>query len=249
MAEKIRLNVFTLKMIAVISMLIDHTAVALLEPMFINGFDTVLGLPINIFDLYEIMRGIGRLAFPIYCFMIVQGFKYTGNIARYALRLFIFALISELPFDLALVKDSFNFAYQNVFFTLLIGLLTIWGISIVEEKYPDEYLPEVMKRTISSLGLLILGMLAAHFLNTDYGAWGVLAIFLLYMARNSKIHTLICSLIAFSFEASTIIVYLSIPLMLLYGGKKGPSLKYFFYFFYPVHLTILWLIANFLFGK
>lgn len=127
----------TLKIIALVSMLIDHMAAVLLPyPMMEHGVyylgfsleyaATVLGEgPAGwLYILYQIMRRLlGRLAFPIYCFLLVEGFERTHSRAKYALRLFLFTIISEVPFDLAFNGRIFYTHYQNVFFTLFLGVL------------------------------------------------------------------------------------------------------------------------------
>ena len=107
---------YWLKVIAVVSMLIDHTSAVILEQ--IPGLENPAFL----------MRIIGRAAFPIYCFLLVEGFYHTRSRAKYAGRLFLFALISEVPFDLAFSRRMWDFSSNNVFFTLLFGLLVIWGV-------------------------------------------------------------------------------------------------------------------------
>ena len=107
---------YWLKVIAVVSMLIDHTSAVILEQ--IPGLENPAFL----------MRIIGRAAFPIYCFLLVEGFYHTRSRAKYAGRLFLFALISEVPFDLAFSRRMWDFSSSNVFFTLLFGLLVIWGV-------------------------------------------------------------------------------------------------------------------------
>ena len=104
---------YWLKVIAVVSMLIDHTSAVILEQ--IPGLENPAFL----------MRIIGRLAFPIYCFLLVEGFMHTRDREKYALRLGCFAAVSEIPFDLAFNGKVLEVGYQNVFFTLLLGLLTM----------------------------------------------------------------------------------------------------------------------------
>ncbi len=106
------LSTFWLKIIAIITMTIDHTAVCLETPY------------------YTLMRGIGRIAFPIFCYLIVEGFFYTRCLWKYILRLFVFALISQIPFNLMLYKSPcYTGGYLNVYFTLLIGLITIYLVN------------------------------------------------------------------------------------------------------------------------
>lgn len=137
----------TIKMIAVAAMLIDHIAAAILTRMLLTG------------DYYEVMtsgsmarvtewlsenwllyygtqflRLVGRLGFPIFCFLLVEGFQRTRNVKKYALRLALFALLSEVPFDLAFSGTFFNAAYQNVYFTLFIGLLVLWAVDAIGKR-------------------------------------------------------------------------------------------------------------------
>ena len=131
----------TIKIIAVAAMLIDHIAAAVLMRQIVahrfmevaesgNVADMLNWLMENgaLYFVYEAMRFIGRLGFPIFCFLLVEGFQRTRNVKKYALRLAAFALISEVPFDLAFKGEFFYMGYQNVYFTLLLGLLALWGI-------------------------------------------------------------------------------------------------------------------------
>lgn len=121
----------TLKWIALLTMLIDHMGAVLLECGVVQAYN--LNLPtafsyetsLFFFQADRIIRQIGRISFPIFCFLLVEGFHYTSNRKKYALRLFLFALLSEIPFDLALQGTVLEFGYQNVMFTLLFGFLTL----------------------------------------------------------------------------------------------------------------------------
>lgn len=108
----------TLKWIAVISMLIDHTAEVLIN------HNAALTDPIWA-QIYVLMRGIGRIAFPIYAFLLVEGFLHTRDVKKYLARMLTFAVVSEIPFDLAVFHTPFYWGYQNVFFTLFLGLLAL----------------------------------------------------------------------------------------------------------------------------
>ncbi len=224
----------TLKIIAIITMLIDHIGAVILEPFLTPGFQVFN--PQTIYDiLYIISRTIGRIAFPLFCFLLVQGFIHTSNVKKYALRLGAFALISEIPFDMAMCNGSlFDFSKQNVFFTLLIGLITLY----LMDKYKEK----------RYLGLIFLFLAAGltELINADYGMFGILPIGLFYLSRESKKKTMLAGLIAFFFEAPLfLVVYLSLPLIYFYNGKRGLSIKYFFYAFYPLHLLFLYLIKTF----
>ena len=110
----------TLKIIALVTMLIDHIAATLLLELIRDGIGGKA-----LIDVYWVMRSVGRMAFPIYCFLLVEGFKYTSDRTKYALRLVCFAAISEIPFDMAFNNGKADMSSNNVFFTLFIGLLTI----------------------------------------------------------------------------------------------------------------------------
>ena len=119
----------TLKLLAIITMFIDHVGAAVLARMIIMGNNTEL-----LYKVYLTMRTIGRIAFPIFCFLLIEGFEHTRDRKKYALRLLAFAAISEIPFDLAFNSKVLEFGYQNVFFTLFIGLVTIMAMHEVEKQ-------------------------------------------------------------------------------------------------------------------
>lgn len=126
-----------LKWIALITMFIDHIGAIILEKGAISAYNQ--GLPsafsydtsVFLSKLDFFIRQIGRISFPIFCFLLVEGFYHTSNRKKYALRLFLFACISEIPFDLCFRGKILEFSYQNVMFTLLIGFLTMWAIEIL----------------------------------------------------------------------------------------------------------------------
>ncbi len=216
----------TLKLIAVASMLIDHIGAAVLERGLLRSplaasdpllYDRILRLD-------DILRLIGRPAFPIFCFLLVEGFLHTRDAKKYARRLFLFALLSEIPFDLAIYGKLWQPHMQNVYFTLLIGLLVMMACTRLPKNV-----------WVQSL-LFALGLGAGYFLHTDYGFKGVLLIEILYFFRYDRKNQCIAGAVAFSWEATAPLAFLPIY---AYNGTRGLSLKYFFYLFYPVHLLIL----------
>lgn len=236
----------TLKLIAIVTMLIDHIGAVVLIRMILDNMaaNNITGIsPHNtLYQLYNLSRGIGRLAFPLFCFLLVEGFQRTGNRRKYALRLGLFALLSEIPFDLALSSSVLEFSYQNVFFTLLIGLLTMMAADAVHHlpgKMQDEAVRSIMVvlRYPMELAVLAVGMLAAVLLRTDYDYKGVLCIMVLYFFRWNKISQCIAGFCAFLWER---IAPLSFLLAGFYNGERGMKLKYVFYLFYPLHLLILY---------
>jgi hypothetical protein len=245
------LSGFWLKMIAVITMLIDHSAASILErllaqrpswgPVTADNFLTWQ-------HVYIACRIVGRMAFPIYCFLLVEGFHYTRSRGKYALRLFVFALLSELPFDLALQQSFFDMSYNNVFWTLLIGLLTIWGADTLVQKVQQSVQKESRQRFwigAARIFALICGALVAQLLATDYGAGGVFAIYIMYLFYEQRMAGFATMVVALGLLSSTIefaALLMLVPLH-FYNGTRGRQMKYFFYAFYPVHLLLLALLG------
>lgn len=222
----------TLKMIAIITMLIDHIGAAVLARLLIAGVGSELT-----YQVYLVLRTIGRIAFPIFCFLLVEGFEHTKDRRKYALRLLVFALISEVPFDLAFSSTILEFEHQNVFFTLFIGLLTIQGFHAVEEK--TAWTPLIRGLLLSLI--MFAGMAAAYFLHTDYDAKGVMCIVALYVFRKVRGAQILAGCVAFGWwEIEALVAFIPIA---FYNGKRGWNLKYVFYLFYPVHLLVLYLVC------
>lgn len=206
---------FTLKVLAVITMLIDHTGAIL-------------------FPEIPVLRIIGRISFPIFCFLLVEGFFHTKNIRAYMMRLGIFALISEPFFDLGF-KDSLVYtASQNVFFTLLIGMIMMY--------FMEKYQMAVFRGMI-----LLVAMGVAYALKSDYKYMGILLIFFFYIYRERRIFGSIAVFAHNTLFRGRIEGYCALALIpiLLYNNKAGKyRLKYLFYIFYPLHIFILFLISE-----
>lgn len=221
-----------LKCIAIISMLIDHIGAAILARMIIGGNGSDF-----LYQSYLMLRAIGRTAFPIYCFLLVEGFEHTRDRKKYALRLLTFALISEIPFDLAFSSKVLEFEHQNVFFTLFIGLVTMMVFHEVEQKL--EWHPVV--RTISLVAIMLCGMGVAYLLRTDYDAKGVMCIMALYAFRKIRGAQILAGCIAFGWwEIDALVAFI---LIAFYNEKRGWNMKYLFYLFYPLHLLILYFVC------
>ena len=197
-----------------------------------------MGIPSEQYVFYRTLRNIGRAAFPIYCFLIVEGLLHTRDKKKYALRLGIFALISELPYDLA-VNTKQPWEKQNVYFTLFIGFLVIYALQKVSEQsgFDREW-----KKAFIRLIVLATGMTIAWMLKSDYSYKGVLVMAALYEMRQTKV---IAQLLGFCVLSSNPFTAVGFGLPLLYHGKKGYGGKvwqYFCYAFYPLHLLILYVI-------
>ena len=216
------MNNFRLKWIAIITMVIDHTAAVLLPQTS---------------PTWMVMRCIGRLAFPIFVFLLVEGFFHTRNINKYLIRLGIFALISEVPFDLALYGTVLEFTHQNIFFTLFLGLSCIYLMSLVEKKYKTNVFLTNLLQGLITLGICII----AFILHTDYSFAGILLIAAFYLFRGNKVLLTISLLFVAAFVLGSIEVFATLAIIPIafYNGEKGKSMKYFFYVFYPAHLLIL----------
>lgn len=244
------------KLIAIALMAVDHVGAVVLERLLVAHGLTELATAEQVTAFLAeygalywtdfALRLAGRVAFPLFCFLLVEGFVHTHSVKRYALRLAAFALLSEIPFDLAtsgslLGKTTWwNPAYQNVFFTLLVGLLTIWGMDACAKRAAW---PKWGQR-LAELGVCAAGMGAAIVLRADYDFAGVLAIVLFYVLRRRRNWAGAAGCAALLakgiMEASSFVALLPIS---LYNGRRGLRLKYFFYCFYPVHLLLLWLVC------
>lgn len=240
----------TLKWIAVVTMFIDHFGAAVLGRYITRARGMMDLLPAASVDIawdawsdanlglliaYNIMRAIGRLAFPIYCFLLVEGFHKTKDIKKYAGRLFVFSLLSELPFDLAFKGRLFDFSYQNVFFTLFLGLVTI---AVIE--YAGKNIKRKMPAVLAKIAVAAVGMFLAVLLHTDYDAKGVAIIIILYVFYERRVARIVAGCLSFAWELTAPLAFIFIG---FYNGERGKQMRYFFYAFYPLHLLFLYLIS------
>ena len=182
------------------------------------------------------LRYIGRLAFPIFCFLAVEGFLHTHDVKKYVRRLLLFGLLSEVPYDLAFFRTPFAPQHQNVYWTLALGVLAMAGLKRFEK---ENGLPGWQ-------GLMWAGGCAALALavNTDYHAIGVLIICTLYLTRADRKRQCLAGALLFLFELTAPLAFV---LVWFYNGQRGAcSLlqKKAFYWFYPVHLLVLAGITN-----
>lgn len=228
----------SLKMIAIITMFIDHTAAVILERVLYG--QGLSAETMNLYIVYMVMRLIGRLGFPIFCFLLIEGFCHTRNVKKYALRLFLFALLSEIPFDLGFIGSAFYWQYQNVFFTLFIGLLVLIGFRFGEERirWGRAFL------IVFDFLVLLAGMCAANWLMTDYSGMGVLTIAAMYLFRKNRVLEagVGCTVLTMMSLSELTAFFTLIPIH-MYNGKRGWNLKWFFYVFYPAHILLLYLAA------
>ncbi len=190
------------------------------------------------------MNYIGRLSFPIFAYLITEGYIYTSNLKKYFSRLLIFAIISQLPYMLFLSTFTHEIYTLNILFTLALGLLSI----TLYNKFKNKL-----------LGFLCVAIFAAlaQFLCFDYGWFGITIIFIFYILKTQKaymnIFFCVATFINYIYYFSKNLRYEYLIIMLccilslvpinLYNGKKGKNTKYLLYLFYPLHLIILYILA------
>lgn len=239
----------TLKIIALVTMLIDHIGAVVVWRIVLLWSDGMVQssqVSIEAFKalvlLNMILRFIGRISFPIYCFLMVEGFQRTHNKWNYAMRMGIFALISEIPFDLAFSSKVLEFSYQNVFFTLFLGIVAMALVETIERRFWYAGLGITNEMVQLLLSILVVGAVAglAWFMKTDYDAIGIVCIMLLYMFRKNKVSQILAGCLSFMWEITAPLAFIPIA---FYNGERGLKLKYVFYLAYPLHLLILYLIC------
>jgi hypothetical protein len=218
-----------LKYIAFLSMLVDHVNKALMYPLLTeNGF---LRYVSDVFDI------LGRVAFPLFIFFLVEGFFKTGNRFKYLLNLIVFGIISEIPFDLFQSAVLFQPNSNNVMFTLALALVMIWVID--ELKVPKSYIiPPVLWFPVSII-IVITVCLLSMIWGLDYEYHGILIAYFFYIFRNNPILSIIGGYLSIF---KTPWALLGFGLTLTYNGKRGKQNKILNYLFYPVHLLILGLL-------
>jgi len=222
-----------LKLIAVVTMVIDHIASVLLSDSSI----VLIRIGTKNLRLYTAMRLIGRVAFPIYAFLLVEGFLHTGNRKKYGGRLLLFAMISEIPWNLE-HTGTWLYSSQNVFFTLFLGFL---GLCAAEAFMKTEG-----KKRLRYAGLLVLLFLVSVFLKADYGCSGFGFILMMYLLHGAPVFRAVVGSCFLSSRWQAGLAFIPIA---LYNGKRGfirgRFAKLLFYAIYPIHLLILyWIRVN-----
>jgi len=214
-----------LKWIAIITMFIDHIGAAVVEKTWI--MNEPYGQTLDI-----VLRMIGRLAFPIFCFLMVEGFYHTRSRMKYLRNLFIFALISEIPFEISFLGELV-WGLRNVYWTLLLGFIMMMMLEKIRER-EGKYNIVYMILAIAACAV------AAELLHTDYSASGVLLIFILYKMRADRFAQCVFGGAVMSWEITAPIAFV---LLYKYNGiRRQKYLKYFFYAFYPAHLLLLYVV-------
>ena len=221
-----------MKALALFAMLVDHSAICF-SPLLGKYLFTLMGVR---FTPYILMRGFGRIAFPIFCFLLGEGYRHTRDRKRYALSMLLFALLSEVPYNLFNV-GALSYPHQNVFFTLLLGFLGIWAL--------EHFRDRLWLGALATLGLFAVSV----YLEADYGWTGFCFVLMMYFLGEQPLVQLFTGVILLPWRAGVALAYLP---MNLYNGKRGfirgPVLKYACYAFYPLHLLLLWQLHKHFFG-
>ena len=234
----------SLKLIAIVTMFLDHIGAAILESPVVWAF-LGSGEEIDPFfnssalalcrDVDLVLRFAGRIAFPIFCFLLVEGFLHTRSLWRYMGRMAAFALLSEIPYDLAFEEGWFDPKSQNVYFTLLLGLLAMAAVRYLLPR-------SALLALAGAAGCAVL----AQLLRADYGAFGVVLILLLYILRDREPARTVIGSLALCWGITAPLAFLPIR---RYNGQRGRlGGKWFFYGFYPAHILLLWGFRVMVFG-
>lgn len=251
------LTSYHLKIIAIVSMIIDHTCKIFYQPIQ-SYLLAYFSYPLSYF-LYLSVESLGRIAFILFAFLVANTCYYTHSIQKYIIRLFVFGLISEMPFQyfISIINATPfqpSLALTNVFFTLALGALSILGYRYFSLNSTLQFIP------------LLLCCLIAYLLNCDYRIFGVILIFSFYYFRDRKQQMISAIFLLFSYyivyhsiiykvslhSTMTMCIYFIYSLLALYfidhyNSQKGKSIKYIFYIFYPAHMIILCAIYQFYF--
>lgn len=238
-----------LKLIACITMLIDHIGATLVYSLYLTAYHAGNYAVSNaIVPVYQTMRVIGRIAFPMYCFLLVEGMHYTRSPGKYALRLFIGVLLSEIPFDFAF-SGGLDWTSSSVMVTLLLGCGMIYTMNRLKGFW--------------KLFAIVPFFLLAEWLRTDYSGNGIALIAMLALTKGlpwEKLLRTIGFVVLIWFGAAITVGPVTIPIELFgliglipmysYQGRKmtrSKGIQWAFYLFYPVHLAVLALLQSLFF--
>lgn len=252
-----------LKIFATLTMLFDHIALTVVYAILAKSpehlklimsqdatTEELSALPVSFLDtysVYTILRLVGRIAFPLFAFLLFEGFMHTSDIKKYLMRIGILALISEIPYNLIVSRvntDTFRPFYpqlQNTVCTLFLGLLMLFVLKRLEA---DDISPKAAaKQMILQFFCILLTAVIATVLRTDYSYLGILLIGEFYLFRNSKkMQILSGCILMLTVNFAALLAFIPIA---MYNGLllRSKKLQYFFYIFYPVHLLVLLLIS------
>lgn len=232
-----------LKIIAVVTMFLDHIALGPLTNWILKNKPSMSADTYSFYySFYHVLRAIGRMAFPIYCFLLVEGVAHTRNIRKYALRVLTVALLAEVPFDYLFYHRLFYWQHNNVLWGLLLGLICLHLYSLVE-KYECSFALKMV--------IMCAGMAVAHFTFLDYGEAGICCICLMSILNGEepgiRVIAFMAGVGALAILSSTIELFamaMVVPIGMYRGGRGRDSkfIRKFFYLFYPLHICLLILV-------
>ena len=223
------LSNFDLKLIAIITMTIDHIGVV---------FGTIF---------YNFLRAVGRLSFPIFAYLLTEGYVHTKSFSKYFLRLLVLAIVSEVIYDYVFFDSFIYLGANNIFFTLALGLLTLFLLDkskVLINKYFKVKMDLVIILPVTYFLIIIIMGLIGEFLCFSYGMLGIFVISFFYLFKeNFYLLFLSVSLITLVlWEGMQYFSLFSLILIYFYNNKLGKSCKMFFYLYYPLHILVLGLI-------
>lgn len=179
------------------------------------------------------LRIIGRIAFVLFAFMITEGVRHTKDIRKYIFRLGTWAVLSEVPFDLAINNKWLEFKSQNVLFTFLIASVGL-------------YVFKTFKSKIHHVLITLFTIMAGATLGFDYGSYGVALIYIFYLIRDTAIKLVIAQMLntvaTFFINIFQVWAVLGLLFLPFYNGRKGYDLGKIIYAFYPLHLLVLYIV-------
>lgn len=207
--------------------------------MTIDHIGVVFGTP-----FYNLLRAVGRLSFPIFAFLITEGYVHTKSFSKYFLRLLVLAVISEVIYDYVFFGSFVYRGANNIFFTLALGLLTLFLLDkskgLINRYFKDKVDLFIILPITYLLIIVIMGLMG-EFLNFSYGMLGILVISFFYLFKDNF------PLAVISVTLSTLILgegiqyfsLFSLILIYFYNKKLGKKSKLFFYLYYPLHILVL----------
>ena len=228
-----------LKILAMGTMFLDHAAASII---FGSGLNQVSPLVENIGIA---MRLVGRMAFPLYAFLLVQGFLWTRDWNRYVARIALFALVSEVPFNLMLTGEMWYSRAQNTIVTLLLGLICMKMLETLEKQFGKADIGGKCLGLVLAFWSVVATMFTTEMLSSDYGAMGLLLIVVLYVfryrpAEQTAAGCVVLALI-YGFGVEVLFAWIAFFFISRYNGERGRKLGLVPYVFYPVHLLLVWL--------
>lgn len=229
-----------LKLLALAAMLCDHFAEIVIRNGKLYGFSQeYYQMAIQTAEghrwlqIYTVCKLLGRIAFPIFSFLLVEGFIHTSDFWKYFRRLLIVAILAECPYDLGMYNETYNFACQNPAFTLALALLVMYFMKRFRHHLELKWLS------------VLVGAAAGELLRLDYGAVGIFMIALMYNFRKEKNLRMFSGAVlsAVNSSESYFLGALAFIPLYFYNGERGVfRLKWLFYVIYPLHLAVFYVM-------